>query len=117
MCSAHHARVHRGELRLSGTAPDHLVFQRADGAPYGLEAGIHSSPRVCAPRSTPAGMGGLEADAIGALRRLGVAAGDARAAVAAAARTGPTDIETLLRAALGVLYRGVYGAHVSVIEA
>ena len=93
------------------------MFKRADGAPYGLEAGIHPSPRVGAPRSAAAGMDGLEADAIGALRRLGVAAGDARAAVAAAARTGPTDIETLLRAALAALYRGVYGAHVSVIGA
>ncbi|HTE05967.1 MAG TPA: HNH endonuclease signature motif containing protein, partial [Planctomycetota bacterium] len=117
MCSAHHARVHGGALRLSGTAPDHLVFQRADGAPYGLEVGMLLPPRTGASRSVGADMGALEADAIGALRRLGIAAGDARAAVAAAARTGPTDIEALLRGALGVLHRGVYAAHVSVIEA
>ncbi|HTE53172.1 MAG TPA: HNH endonuclease signature motif containing protein, partial [Kofleriaceae bacterium] len=117
MCSAHHARVHDGALRLSGTAPDRLVFQRADGAPYGLEVSVLPPPRTGVSRSVTADRGALEADAIDALRRLGIAAGDARAAVAAAARTGPTDIEALLRGALGVLHRGVYAAHVSVIGA
>jgi hypothetical protein len=43
LCSVHHRSVHRGELHVSGSAPDHLSLQHADGTPYG---GPVSAPRA-----------------------------------------------------------------------
>ena len=35
LCAPHHLRgVHGGKLRVSGTAPDHLVWELADGTPF-----------------------------------------------------------------------------------
>jgi hypothetical protein len=46
ICTVHHRAIHQGELSVSGRAPDQLVFQHADGTPYG---GAVSAPRsdVC----------------------------------------------------------------------
>jgi len=67
-------------------------------------------PGISRSRSSPVDVGALEADAIGALCRLGVAPAHARAAVTAAAGSGPTEIEDLLRQAFGVLHRTVYAS-------
>ena len=50
----------------------------------------------------------MERDAVDALRRMGVAAGDARRAVASACAAEPGCIEELLRRALKVLRETVY---------
>jgi hypothetical protein len=72
-CSAHHARVHLGQLRVEGRAPDGLVLRHADGTRYGQR------DKQPSPDAT---------DAMDGLRKIGVAAGDARRAVAAAVEAG-----------------------------
>ncbi len=40
LCAPHHLRgIHGGRLRVSGTAPDHLVWELADGTPFTAGAG------------------------------------------------------------------------------
>ncbi len=90
-CSAHHALVHRGLLIIEGTAPDRLTFRHADGTPYGERDAD-------------------EADALSGLRHLGVAAADARRAVAAAMASGAVGLEAILRQALIVLARTTYAS-------
>jgi hypothetical protein len=108
LCDGHHLRAHAGHLRIDGVPPDRLVFTHANGVRYGdfgraLDAGLHD-------RGDQAGM---EADAVGALRRTGVALGDARRAVAEAARSHPAAIEDLVRRAFVILARTVYASRVS----
>jgi len=42
LCSAHHARVHEGEIALTGRAPDGLVFRTPAG--YPVAGAPHSLP-------------------------------------------------------------------------
>ena len=35
LCAAHHDRIHKGKLTVTGSASSHLQFTHADGAPYG----------------------------------------------------------------------------------
>jgi hypothetical protein len=109
LCDGHHARVHTGRLRINGIAPDRLVFTHANGAPYGqIDRAIDLGP--------PSDVGaqhGLEADAVGALRRTGVSLGDARRAVAEAARSRPAAIVDLIRQAFIVLGRTAYASRMS----
>jgi hypothetical protein len=114
ICWAHHTRIHAGRLRIEGLAPDRLVFTHANGAPYGdlrcMMAGAaieRGSPRADEAR------GGMEADAIDALRRTGVSLGDARRAVAEAVRSRPAAIEELIRQAFVILGRTAYATRVS----
>jgi 5-methylcytosine-specific restriction endonuclease McrA len=88
LCSAHHRAVHQGELHVSGSAPDHLIFQHADGTPYG---GPVSAPRADVCKKVFDG-----------LCWLGFKSSEARRALDACAREGgdPLDAESLLRKAL-----------------
>jgi hypothetical protein len=63
LCSGHHRAVHAGRLRITGEAPDRLVFRHADGTPYGAD---------------------FFAEAQQALRQLGFTAAQAAGAVARA---------------------------------
>ncbi len=94
VCSAHHRLIHRGALKVSGTAPDHLEFRRPH-ATWPVPAAPAPSP---SPRPTQNAAYDLHADALDALRRLGFSAAPARQALAAS--SGGGDIETLLREAL-----------------
>ncbi len=109
-CSAHHGRVHLGSLVVTGTAPDRLEFRHADGTPYGERARSVASSRALDARPHQVA---AEADAMDALRRMGVRPTDARQAIAEAARSGTTSLEDLLRQALIVLGRTVYASRVS----
>ncbi len=93
ICSAHHLQVHRGALRVSGTAPDHLEFRRPQATWPG------PSPRVPrpSPRPTQNAADDIHVDAYQALRRLGFSAAEARRAVAG---SSGDDLETVLRQAL-----------------
>jgi 5-methylcytosine-specific restriction endonuclease McrA len=88
LCTVHHRAVHRGELHVSGRAPDGLVFQHADGTPYG---GQVSAPRADVCKKVYDG-----------LCWLGFKSSEARRALDACARDGdaPLDAEALLRKAL-----------------
>ena len=88
LCTVHHRAVHRGELHVSGRAPDALVFQHADGTPYG---GLVSAPRVDVCKKVFDG-----------LCRLGFKTTEARRALDECTRDGnvPLDAKTLLRKAL-----------------
>ena len=83
-------------LHIEGKAPDGLVFRHADGRQYG-------EPRPSRDLT-------MEKDAVDGLRRMGVAAGDARRAVTHAAASGPARIEDLLRQALMFLRQTVYAS-------
>ena len=96
LCNAHHDLIHRGALVVDGAAPD-LVFRHADGRPYGQGHADEAD----------------EADAIDGLRRMGVAAVDARRAVAEAAAGGAVALEDLLRQALRFLGRTTYASRIS----
>jgi hypothetical protein len=91
LCTVHHRAIHRGELVASGCAPDHLVFQHADGTPYG---GAVSAARsdVCK-------------KVFDGLCWLGFKASEARRALDQCLRDGeaPQDAEALLRKALARL--------------
>ena len=89
-------QAHRGALRVAGTAPDRLEFQR----PH--ERRTASLCATAVPRAAPAAATDLHADALDALRRLGFCAAEARQALAVAA-SGGGDLETLLRRALTYL--------------
>jgi hypothetical protein len=91
LCSVHHRAVHQGELHVSGSAPDHLSFQHADGTPYG---GPVSAPRADVCKKVFDG-----------LCWLGFKSSEARRALDACTRDGdvPLDAETLLRQALARL--------------
>jgi HNH endonuclease len=119
LCGAHHGLIHRGVIRLAGTAPDRLVVTHADGRPYGqLGTAPAKRPRPKiegkrlehGKRSTEPS---IEADVLDGLRRMGVPTGDARHAVAEAAGAGAESIEDLLRGALGVLRRTTYASRIS----
>ena len=80
-CTRHHLSVHAGKLRITGTAPDRLRFEHADGRPYGADP---------------------FAEARTALRTMGFAASEATAAVARArAQVDPASgLEAVIRASL-----------------
>ena len=103
-------QVHRGLLRLTGTAPDHLDFRHADGTPYGQprEHAAAVDGAGAAPRDEA-----VEADALDALRRAGVRSADARLAIEEAVRSGAVGLENLLRQAFRVLARTTYASRVS----
>jgi hypothetical protein len=109
-CSAHHAALHRGTLRVAGRAPDRLEFRRRHATwPAPSVRGPSVSPRPAPGASGPsavpvAGSASVDirADAIDALRRLGFSAAEARRAVEAASST-VGDLESLLREALSHL--------------
>jgi hypothetical protein len=88
LCSAHHRAVHSGELHVSGSAPDHLVFQHADGTLYG---GLVSAPRADVCKKVFDG-----------LCWLGFKSNEARRALDGCTRDGdiPLDAKSLLRKAL-----------------
>jgi 5-methylcytosine-specific restriction endonuclease McrA len=106
LCSAHHMQVHRGALRVSGTAPDHLEFRRRHETRPTASACAATLAR--SPQRTP---GDLHADALDALRRLGFSAAEARRALAASSAVG--DLETLLRQALATLRPPVHVSRAS----
>jgi hypothetical protein len=88
ICTVHHRAVNRGELHVSGRPPDDLVFQHADGSPYG---GAVSAARsdVCK-------------KVFDGLCWLGFKSSEARRALDECAREGdvPLGAEALLRKAL-----------------
>jgi hypothetical protein len=88
LCTVHHRAIHEGKLHVSGRAPDALVFQHADGSPYGAPV---SAPRadVCS-------------KVYDGLCWLGFKSSEARRALDECTRDGvvPLDAETLLRKAL-----------------
>jgi len=88
ICTVHHRAVHRGEIHISGRAPDDLVFQHADGTPYG---GPVSAPRADVCKKVFDGLCGL-----------GFKSSEARRALDACTRDGdvPLDAQALLRKAL-----------------
>jgi hypothetical protein len=88
LCSVHHRAVHEGELHVSGLAPDQLVFQHADGTPYG---GPVSAPRADVCKKVFDG-----------LCWLGFKSNEARRALDECTRDGDVslDAKTLLRKAL-----------------
>ena len=88
ICTVHHRAIHRGELHVSGRAPDALVFQHADGTPYG---GPVSAPRADVCKKVFDG-----------LCWLGFKTSEARRALDECTRDGdvPLDAESLLRKAL-----------------
>ena len=88
ICTVHHRAIHRGELLVSGRAPDALVFQHADGTPYG--------GRVSAPRAD------VCKKVFDGLCWLGFKTSEARRALDECTREGnvPLDAEGLLRKAL-----------------
>jgi 5-methylcytosine-specific restriction endonuclease McrA len=88
VCTVHHRAIHRGELHVSGRAPDALVFQHADGTPYG---GPVSAPRADVCKKVYDG-----------LCWLGFKTSEARRALDECTREGdvPLDAESLLRRAL-----------------
>jgi Domain of unknown function (DUF222)/HNH endonuclease len=120
LCGAHHGLIHRGVIRLEGTAPDRLVVTYRDGRPYG-------QLRSAAAKGADVGIEGwkvggkergsversFEADVLDGLRRMGVPSGDARQAVAEAVGAGAGSLEDLLRGALGVLRRTTYASRIS----
>ena len=84
----HNGSVHSGELHVSGSAPEALVFQHADGTPYG---GPVSAPRADVCKKVFDGLCGL-----------GFKTSEARRALDECTRDGnmPLDAESLLRKAL-----------------
>jgi hypothetical protein len=88
LCAVHHRAVHRGELHVSGRAPDALVFRHADGTPYG---GQVSAPRADVCKKVYDG-----------LCWLGFKTSEARRALDECVRAGdvPLDAEALLKMAL-----------------
>ena len=88
ICTVHHRAIHRGELHVSGRAPDALEFQHADGTPYG---GPVAAPRADVCKKVFDG-----------LCWLGFKSSEARRALDEIARDGhaPLDAQSLLRKAL-----------------
>jgi hypothetical protein len=87
ICAVHHRAVHRGELHVTGRAPDELVFQHADGTPYG---GAVSAARADVCKKVFDG-----------LCWLGFKSSEARRALDECAREGDVpQAEALLRRAL-----------------
>jgi hypothetical protein len=88
LCSVHHRAVHRGELHVSGRAPGALVFQHADGTPYG---GQVSAPQADVCKKVFDG-----------LCWLGFKSSEARRALDECTRDGdiPPDASVLLKMAL-----------------
>jgi hypothetical protein len=51
LCAPHHLRgIHGGRLRVSGTAPDRLVWELRSGAPFGVYTNSQTAPHDCEPR-------------------------------------------------------------------
>ncbi len=91
LCGAHHRASHRGEIVITGTVSQGLVFRHADGTEYG---------RAVVPRTVD-----LQTKAFQALRSLGFREGEVRRAldrVREATRPAQT-VQEILRAALAVL--------------
>ncbi len=91
LCGAHHRASHRGELVITGTVSQGLVFQHADGTEYG---------RAVVPRAVD-----LQTKAFEALRALGFREGEVRRALERV-REGTCTAQTVqevLKAALAVL--------------
>jgi hypothetical protein len=95
LCGGHHKAEHEGRLIICGTADKGFEFHHADGAPYA------GAPR---PENTE-----VYKRAFGVLKSLHWKEGQARAAIdAVAAHVGdPVDTDTLVRAALKHLTRGI----------
>ncbi len=91
LCGAHHRASHRGELVITGTVSQGLVFCHADGTKYG---------RAVVPRSVD-----LQTKAFGALRSLGFREGEVRLALdhVREATRSAQSVQEILRAALAVL--------------
>jgi hypothetical protein len=94
LCWTHHRSFHRGTLVIDGRAPGALAFSHPDGTRYGAGPDPAEVER--------------RADALSALRQLGVREGDARRALAAVGSEATGSLESLLRAALRVLARTTY---------
>ena len=90
LCDAHHAAQHRGVLRISGTAPDKLVFEHVH------ETDVHVDAPTQLDRAT------MRAQAKDAIAKLGYPRKDAARAVEAVnQRLGPEiTLELLIREAL-----------------
>ena len=85
LCGAHHRRIHKGKLTVTGSASAHLQFTHADGIPYGGAV----APAVA----------DVRAKAFRALTGMGFGDGQAKRALA---RISPSvsSLEQLLRQAL-----------------
>lgn len=100
LCSAHHAALHDGALRITGTAPGRLTFLHADGTVYGTPPCVARPALRVAPPASQVEVGrwpgngtadrastrgappaAVKADALSALRNLGIRARDAEALV------------------------------------
>ncbi len=116
ICSAHHLQVHRGALHVSGMAPDRLEFRRQNEMRPRPPTTLTSGPSATAtsgPSTTATSTAGdLHADALGALRRLGFSAAEARRALASCPSSAD-DLDTLLRRALATLRPPVPVSHAS----
>ena len=87
-----------------------LRFRHADGTPYGERAASATGePRIAAATRASAAENHAN-DAMDALRRMGVAPGDARRAVTRAAASGAASLEEFLRQALIHLRRTTYAS-------
>jgi hypothetical protein len=98
LCGAHHRALHHGELRVEGRVSAGLRYFHADGTDYGNVSSIAGA------------VADAQSKAFQALRQLGFAEREARRALSEvlADPARPTNVETILRAALQRLAAGAY---------
>ena len=97
-CSSHHAAVHRGLLRITGSAPDGLVFAHCEVAPRNDVVLDELAEKLGPPTAAKPSVIDL---VLGALVRLGFRSSQARAMVRDAyTHVGESTPEVLLREAL-----------------
>jgi hypothetical protein len=103
LCDGCHLRHHRGALRITGTAPDHLGFERLCAGP----AAIEPARDEVFPNEPPTGcalaLATIREDVKTALTTAGYQRGEAAKAAAYAVATVPpreATLETCMRAAL-----------------
>ena len=95
LCGGHHGAVHRGEITITGRAPQ-LVVTRSFEVPHVGER----ARRVGVRRNLPCVEDAVVRDAVLALTTLGFAKAEARRAVDTALEDEPASLEALVRAAL-----------------
>jgi hypothetical protein len=92
LCGAHHRAVHRGELSITGSVPEGVSFQHADGSAYGQSL----DPRTVE----------VQTKAFAALRKLGFRESETRSVLTELCnehRAQPPSLERILRDALARL--------------
>jgi hypothetical protein len=99
LCTFHHRARHNGHLRITGTAPGHVVFAHADGRCYGQAVRAERYPAAA---DHPERTEDAFALAKSTLRTAGFSAAEARAAVEnARAHVGAgATLEDVIRASL-----------------